>query len=56
MKTINMLAESIQGILNMINNIVAGGNEGSLIFKDAMEQARKQQQQEHKDLLLALAD
>ncbi|MBT6411304.1 MAG: hypothetical protein HOK08_02530 [Betaproteobacteria bacterium] len=43
MKTINMIAETIQKGLEMIQNIVAGGNEASLIWKDAMEDARKQQ-------------
>jgi hypothetical protein len=46
MKTINMIAETIQQFLSMIQNVVAGGNEISLIFKDSMEQARAQAKSE----------
>jgi hypothetical protein len=56
MKTINMIANAIQEFLGVFSNIAVGLNEGSLIFKDTMEQARKQQLQEFKAQLNAVAD
>ncbi len=42
MKTINMIADTVQQFLGMIQNFVSGGNEVSLITLDAMKQAREQ--------------
>jgi len=56
MKTINMIASTIQEFLGVFSNLAGGLNEGSLIFKDAMEQARKQQLQEYAVQLEALGN
>jgi hypothetical protein len=56
MKTINMIASTIQEFLGVFSNLAGGLNEGSLIFKDTMEQARKQQLQEFNTQLKLLAD
>ena len=51
MKTINMIASTIQEFLGVFSNLAGGLNEGSLIFKDGMEQARRQQLQEYEQQL-----
>ena len=53
MKTINMIAECIQNAIGALNNLIAGANEGTEMFKDAMEHARQQQLAEQTKLLEA---
>ena len=43
MKLIKSISNSIQGFLALIDNLVSGTNELSLIYKEACEQARKEQ-------------
>jgi len=47
MKTINMIADTVQQFLLMIQNFVAAANEVSVITKEAMEQASAAQRAEH---------
>jgi hypothetical protein len=46
MKTINMVADTIQQLLTMIQNFVSAGNEISVMTKEAMESAAALQRQE----------